>query len=175
MLLTEPREIAIAMGHRNTDAVWYMAYGSNMSSAKFSGSRGIVPINSARVRIPGWTLVMEIPGIPYSEPSFGSIAPRQPSSTEKAQLPDVIGVAYLITLEQYKRVVASEGGGVAYTEICLVGEPVAQEDRDKTGDRVRLRTLGSSLMRRPIPFPSQRYMVRFQLKPKTSGADDTSV
>ena len=140
--------------------LWYFAYGSNMSSSKFTGGRGIIPISSVRVRIPGWKLVMEIPGMPYSEPSFSSITPHQNIEAEKELPPDVIGVAYLITVDQYRLVVASEGGGIAYYDICLSGEPIDLEARQTVGPQVMLRTLGTALSRQPRPIPSKRYMVR---------------
>lgn len=145
------------------ETLWYFAYGSNMLLSKFTGSRGIVPISSARVRIPGWKLTMEIPGLPYSEPSFGSIVSERIVDVEKSLCPDVLGVAYLITEDQYRQVVASEGGGIAYTNIRVNGEPMDDESEAITGPRVVLRTLGSALSRQPAPSPSKRYMVRARL------------
>jgi gliotoxin/aspirochlorine biosynthesis gamma-glutamylcyclotransferase len=138
---------------------WYFAYGSNMSSDTFTGSRGIIPLKSARVYIPGWILSMEIPGMPYSEPSFGSIVPRKYTDLERGKEPDVIGVAYLITSSQYRQVVASEGGGIAYRDICVCAEPVDEDDRRKIGDRISVHTLTSAMVRHPCPHPSLRYMV----------------
>ncbi|KAI1778793.1 hypothetical protein F4818DRAFT_229628 [Hypoxylon cercidicola] len=140
------------------EKIWYFAYGSNMSSAKFTGGRGIVPLDIARVRVPGWALTMEIPGMPYSEPSFSSIAPHRDTEAEKGVAFDVIGVAYLISQEQYRRVISSEGGGIAYRDICLVGEPVGEDDRKKIGYQITVRTLGTAMSKHPPPLPSQRYM-----------------
>ncbi|KAF1998232.1 hypothetical protein P154DRAFT_260091 [Amniculicola lignicola CBS 123094] len=134
------------------DLLWYFAYGSNMSVAKFSGSRGIIPLNATPVFIPGWVLLMEIPGLPYSEPSFSSIRRRMQDDLEVLHTPDVSGVAYLITAKQYQHVVASEGGGIAYCDIEAVGT------RIDDGSSVRLRTLGSAMNRSPCPRPSERYM-----------------
>jgi hypothetical protein len=134
--------------------LWYFAYGSNMSKAKFTGSRGIAPIATTRVRLPHWRLIMEIPGLPYSEPAFGSITPRTALDL------DVIGVAYLITAEQYRRVIASEGGGTAYADVAVVGVGLSAEDQLKLGNGQEIRTLASSGMTRsPTPKPSLRYMV----------------
>lgn len=141
-----------------------------MSTAKFTGSRGIVPLDSVRVRVPGWVLRLEIPGLPYSEPAFASIGRRIPTETEDAVLPDVHGVAYLISRQDYRRVVASEGGGTAYQDISVTGVPVADVDRARTGDRVTLRTLGTALRRRPYPAPSGRYMVRLLWTPSSDNA-----
>jgi hypothetical protein len=154
--------------------VWYFAYGSNMSREKFTGSRGIVPLQTARVRVPGWTLAFNIPGMPYSEPAFTSILPREGGTgvgssvgcsywfSEKQQglVPDVLGVAYLITQEQHIQVLASEGGGIAYDDIEVLGVPVGIEDTDITGPSVTLRTLGAAMQRNLFPKPSLRYMVR---------------
>ncbi|GAW14659.1 hypothetical protein ANO14919_040620 [Xylariales sp. No.14919] len=140
------------------DTVWYFAYGSNMSSAKFTGSRGIVPLDTTRVRIPNWVLTMEIPGMPYSEPSFSSIAPRDPASLEGRADPDVVGIAYFITQDQYRHVIASEGGGTAYQDLALVGELVGRDNIDKRKTGIRVRTLGSAMTRYPPPSPSRRYM-----------------
>lgn len=140
--------------------VWYFAYGSNMSSAKFTGRRGIIPIKTARASIPNWVLVAEIPGVPYSEPSYYSVRQRGESEAEDASIPDVIGTAYLITAEQYKEVIASEGGQIAYEDIQVYGKLSELDgDGDSYVDMV-FRTLGSTTMtRHPCPTPSQRYMV----------------
>lgn len=148
----------------NTDAkpgtLWYFAYGSNMSTAKFTGGRGIVPLDTARVRLPHWVLAMEIPGLPYSEPSFSSIRSRNASRAEDGHVRDVLGIAYLITEDQYRRVIASEGGGIAYADISVLGEGVGKEDQEKLQNGCPMRTLGSTDMTRaPPPRPSLRYMV----------------
>ncbi|KAI0508615.1 hypothetical protein F5B22DRAFT_638650 [Xylaria bambusicola] len=154
----------------SSDTVWYFAYGSNMSSAKFTGDRGIIPLKVARVRIPGWILAMEIPGMPYSEPSFSSIAPRAYGDGEEKGFPDVVGVAYLITRAQYKHVIASEGGGTAYLNLCIAGVPVEATDEEKTGTRVKVWTLGSAIARHPPPAPSLRYMTLL-----TEGANESKL
>ncbi len=137
--------------------LWYFAYGSNMSAAKFIGSRGIQPLDVARVSLPGWILTMEIPGVPYSEPAFSSIRPINGSIDRL--LPEVMGVAYLISDLQYKKVIASEGGGVAYDDISVDAKPVGDEDAKRTGPRPQVRTLGTAMTRHPPALPSKRYMV----------------
>lgn len=141
------------------DLVWYFAYGSNMSSQKFSEDRGIKPFKEARMRLPGWKLAFNIPGLPYSEPSFASIVPQDPSFTPEARSPEVLGVAYLITQDQYIEVLASEGGGIAYEDIQVEAVPVSLEDANLTGPQVSVRTLGAAMERKPWPCPSKRYMV----------------
>ncbi|KAF4636130.1 hypothetical protein G7Y89_g1952 [Cudoniella acicularis] len=143
-----------------SDTLWYLAYGSNMSLAKFTGSRGITPLSSARVRIPGWILARNIPGLPYSEPTFMSITERSSTTEEIFPIssPDVFGVAYLITSNQYRQVIASEGGGIGYDDIAINVVPVAEEDEKKIGPRLRVRTLRAAVVRNPWPSPSKRYM-----------------
>ncbi|MCJ1352282.1 MAG: hypothetical protein MMC33_002266 [Icmadophila ericetorum] len=174
------------------ELLWYFAYGSNMSSAKFTGSRGIAPLATARVRVPGWVLALNIPGLPYSEPTFTSITPRTPSGSKLSatlsnatvsansgsseiesdaiipelelgpdfglEIPDIIGVAYLITASQYIKVLGSEGGGIAYEDIEVDAVPLDETDREQTGPRLKVRTLGAAIERYPPPKPSKRYM-----------------
>lgn len=64
--------------------IWYLAYGSNLSTKKFIHDRGITPISSVSVIVPGWTLSMDSTGVPYSEPAFASILPIHTSGSEKA-------------------------------------------------------------------------------------------
>lgn len=137
--------------------VWYFAYGSNMSTAKFIGGRGIHPLDVARVRLPGWILSMEIPGVPYSEPAFSSVRPAD-DALELGR-PEVLGVAYLITPAQHRTVIASEGGGTAYDDISVDARPVTDEDAAKTGHALQVRTLGTAMKRWPLARPSERYMV----------------
>ncbi|KAH9864490.1 hypothetical protein J1614_010424, partial [Plenodomus biglobosus] len=136
--------------------IWYFAYGSNMSSSKFTGSRGIHPIKIARAKIPGWTLTTEIPGTPYSEPAYTSIRPI--TGTDHPKTREVLGVAYLITAEQFVHLVASEGGGIAYADIAVHAVPVTKKDEEMTGGKFMVRTLGTILRRVPGSSPSVRYM-----------------
>lgn len=158
--------------------LWYFAYGSNMSTAKFTGSRGIVPLDKALMRLHGWVLTVEIPGLPYSEPAFSSIRPRPVAKPEAALNPDVVGVAYLITEGQYNRVIASEGGGTAYNDIRLFGRIIGEEKRGENASiDIPVRTLGAAMIRRPCPVPSARYMVLLPCygeSPQTASASNVS-
>ena len=137
--------------------VWYFAYGSNMSSTTFTGDRGINPLSMARVRLPGWTLTMDIPGTPYSEPAFTSIRPiRRDDCKER----EVVGVAYLLSPDQLISVIGSEGGGIAYSNIVIAGaEPVDSKTAERTGSHLTVHTFGTALARSPPARPSERYMV----------------
>ncbi|KAK7530981.1 gliotoxin biosynthesis protein GliK [Phyllosticta citribraziliensis] len=153
---------------KSATGVWYFAYGSNMSRAKFIDSRGIQPIKTARARVPGWKLTTEIPGTPYTEPAYTSIRPI--TGTDDAKAREVVGVAYLITTEQYIHLVASEGGGIAYADIALPAVPVDAIDEAMTGPSFTIRTLGTIMQRDPPAVPSQRYMNLL-----TDGASDANL
>ncbi|KAF2789637.1 hypothetical protein K505DRAFT_312825 [Melanomma pulvis-pyrius CBS 109.77] len=148
-----------------TSNVWYLAYGSNLAASKFIHDRGIVPISTAVVTVLGWTLVMDSAGVPYSEPSFGSISPIQNFGNEKSV--QLIGTAYLITPEMYTKVIASEGGGIAYAEVEVRAEGLTDEDRAKTrtqGRTIAARSLYTVLRR--LARPSDRYMSLIRLGAK---------
>lgn len=170
-----------------TENVWYLAYGSNLSSSKFVKDRGIVPLQSRIVRIPGYALNMSAAGLPYREPSFASIHRINPGTNKSGKFckehfgsdtelefdqTTLLGTAYLVSSDQYKRVLASEGGGIAYREVELLVESVGGHTSGQTtiGDKASFsssaagkwiaRTLLAVLPRRPAPRPSHRYMVR---------------
>ncbi|KAH8773855.1 hypothetical protein F5883DRAFT_385437, partial [Diaporthe sp. PMI_573] len=140
--------------------VWYLAYGSNLSSSKFIHDRGITPLSTAVVSIPGWSLSMDSAGVPYSEPSFASILPAHAAGREKSV--ELIGTAYKLTPEMYKKVLASEGGGIAYAEVEVrahVLHKVLADDtrRSEAGEgTVAMRSLITVLRREARP--SARYM-----------------
>jgi gliotoxin/aspirochlorine biosynthesis gamma-glutamylcyclotransferase len=143
------------------DNVWYLAYGSNLASSKFTHDRGIVPLDSIVVTVPGYTLSMDSAGVPYREPSFANIRPISYGSSVKERF--VIGRAYLLTPRQYVMVIASEGGGIAYREATVEAEFVGADGgrrKDSGGipTMITARTFVSVLQRLPDPRPSKRYM-----------------
>jgi hypothetical protein len=79
--------------------------------------------------------------------------------TASPAVPDILGVAYIITKEQFIRILASEGGGIAYESIELDAVPVDEQDAEVTGPRIKVSTLGAAMDRQPSPKPSKRYMV----------------
>lgn len=135
------------------EEMFYFAYGSNMSTAKFIGSRGIKPQAKMAVTVPRWCLGMPVPGLPYSEPAFSAIKPRDDPTT-----PDVHGVLYLISQEQFLQVVASEGGGTAYGLVNISALPLFEEDRRRFGNCIEAVSLIAEMKRTPNGLPSVRYM-----------------
>ncbi|KAK6849423.1 hypothetical protein PG995_013256 [Apiospora arundinis] len=108
--------------HDSKDEVWYFAYGSNMRSSVLEG-RGIRPLANRRAVIPSYVLTFDVFGVPYSEPAMASIALRHSAATArctgKEAPPPVNGVAYLLSSQDFRTLVLSEGAGVAYTEVQL--------------------------------------------------------
>ncbi|KAH8197405.1 hypothetical protein TruAng_008428 [Truncatella angustata] len=141
-----------------TSNTWYLAYGSNLSAAKFIHDRGIVPLDTATVTVPGWILTLDSAGFPYSEPAFGSITPIQETRKEKAV--QLIGTAYQLTPEMYAKVLASEGGGIAYAEVEVRAELVTQDAAEYAqGEATTFPTRSLVTLLRNEARPSSRYMV----------------
>ncbi|KAI1176303.1 hypothetical protein F4777DRAFT_547106 [Nemania sp. FL0916] len=140
-------------------SVWYLAYGSNLASSKFIGDRGIIPRGVKVVSVPGFTLSMNSAGFPYREPSFASIGPFDLNAYPKEV--ELLGTAYLVSPEQYTRIIASEGGGTAYHEAQVEVRTIL-EDGEKLNEGVaevmNARTLFTMIPRQPEPRPSERYL-----------------
>ncbi|KAI0114670.1 hypothetical protein F4776DRAFT_325542 [Hypoxylon sp. NC0597] len=146
-----------------SENIWYLAYGSNLSSSKFVHDRGIVPLDTVVVSVPDFTLSMESAGVPYQEPSFASIRPLNKNAHLKEK--GLLGTAYLVTPQQYSHIIASEGGGIAYKEVLVEIDPVEKPSGIKVpnedhscGMHMTGRTLVSVMVRQPAPRPSRRYM-----------------
>lgn len=127
------------------DTVLYLAFGSNLCAETFQGTRAIRPISSVNVTSPSLRLTFSIPGLPYVEPCFANTAPRKipenplPDPRQPVLPPPVgdpegeptwnkglVGVVYEVTKEDYRKIIATEGGGSSYKEIvvpCLVIPP----------------------------------------------------
>lgn len=133
-------------GHavKETDkTVLYLAYGSNLTSKTFRGMRGIKPLSQVGVFVPELRLTFDLPGIPYAEPCFAGTQYRDVSPThdeanhsdseelsEKANLmgsaipryhkrrwsKPLVGVVYEVTLADYAKIIATEGGGRGYRD-----------------------------------------------------------
>jgi hypothetical protein len=52
---------------------WYFAYGANMSTRVLE-RRGIRPTTSEAARLAGYRLAFDLPGLPFVEPAFASVA-----------------------------------------------------------------------------------------------------
>jgi hypothetical protein len=152
---TQAHQTALRTGEHDK-AIWYFAYGSNMKSTVMN-NRGITPISMQAVVVPSYVLCFDIFGIPYAEPAFASIAPLRDEQIEGGvkSLPPVHGVAYLLTPDDYRRLVLTEGAGVGYDEITAYAKVIAPDQAD-----ILIHTLKAKYPWRPNRAPSARYMVR---------------
>ncbi|KAL4999300.1 hypothetical protein BDV10DRAFT_57077 [Aspergillus recurvatus] len=118
------------------NSVLYLAYGSNLASQTFLGMRGIKPLSQLNVIIPDLRLTFDLPGIPYIEPCFAGTHFRDVPATDKEDeekhtllnAPDtdqdrykgpLIGVVYEVTLSDYAKIIATEGGGRGYKDVVV--------------------------------------------------------
>ncbi|KAE8318699.1 hypothetical protein BDV41DRAFT_521798 [Aspergillus transmontanensis] len=136
------------------ETVLYLAYGSNLASKTFLGMRGIKPLSQINVIVPELRLTFDLPGLPYLEPCFAASQFRDASckgtdtaditdndlegdltsekrvlisQREHDYLPDdpLVGVVYEVTLTDYARIIATEGGGNGYKDIVIDCYPFA--------------------------------------------------
>lgn len=150
---------------------WYLAYGSNLSTAKFIHDRGITPLSAVAVTIPGWTLTMDSAGVPYSEPAFASISPIHLTGNEKAV--QLIGTAYELDPEMYQKVLKSEGGGIAYAEVEVRAINLSEESPEgAAASTFAVRSLVTVLPKKARP--SARYMVRQKSQSSRDRASDVN-
>jgi len=93
------------------DLVWYFSYGSNMNPDVFEKKRKIKCVDYRVCKAPGYVLTYTESMLPYSEPSFCTCVKRSelPSCDPNIR-PDIHGVAFLITRQQYEHMLLTEGG-----------------------------------------------------------------
>jgi hypothetical protein len=152
----------------NATDVYYFAYGSNMRSSVME-KRGIRPQKVLPAFVPGYYLTFDIFGVPYTEPSMASISKAVRSCSQsrdgngggnKEIVPYVHGLAYLISFEEYRRLIASEGGGIGYDEVMIDAISLGDGVDSTVGPvSIRVHTLVAKFPRRPNPSPSRRYLV----------------
>lgn len=129
--------------------ILYLAYGSNLAAETFLGRRGIKPLSATNVHVPSLDLTFDLPGIPYTEPCFANTSyrrvpqlpfpPTKPwsESSEKEEHSylncedrsldyhklrwpkGLVGVVYEVSVEDYRTIVATEGGGASYQDIVV--------------------------------------------------------
>ncbi|KAF3916755.1 hypothetical protein ABW20_dc0107533 [Dactylellina cionopaga] len=100
----------------------YLAYGSNLSAETFLGKRGIKPLSKVSVRVPSLTLSFDLAGVPYKEPRFANVRPRDEGDQE------LIGVVYEVTPTDYATILKTEGGYSVIDVPCFPLTPVAGVD-----------------------------------------------
>jgi len=120
-----PTTSAERLSATNSKTILYLAYGSNLSAETFKGNRGIKPISAINVHVPSLNLTFDLAGIPYTEPCFANTSlrtiPTQSPKThnEHGWHKGLVGVVYEVTPEDYRTIIATEGGGASYTDIIV--------------------------------------------------------
>jgi gliotoxin/aspirochlorine biosynthesis gamma-glutamylcyclotransferase len=111
-----------------------------------------MPLKWMPAKAPGYVLRFDLAGIPYQEPAFSGIRPRQGEDD-----PDVIGIAYLLTLSEYERLLLSEGGrDGGYVELDITVRPLTNDSAEA---EILCKSLGTRTPREnPHPLPSNRYL-----------------
>ncbi|KAK2732006.1 hypothetical protein FQN57_002957 [Myotisia sp. PD_48] len=120
--------------------IFYLAYGSNMCAQTFRDSRKVTPLSQVNVLVPDLTLTFDLPGIAYIEPCFAGTQYRDPAtglpiypndSAARSKLAQsdsrrnkiwrkpLVGVVYEVTMKDYARIIATEGGGSSYIDAVV--------------------------------------------------------
>jgi len=199
IFLTEPESLAKQSSDLQREdiheegVVWYLAYGSNMSSAVLTKRRGVKPIKSIPVECRSLYLSFELrSSFPYVEPAFGCILDvmnRDPETLEEVNYirrrtgnrpiyssvdiskeelkellpPTLHGVLHKITKEDYETIRRTEGGG-GYDEFGYHDKPVECITYD--GKRINALTLE---VKRTACYPNCQASLRY-LKILRNGA-----
>ncbi|KAH8657555.1 hypothetical protein BGZ60DRAFT_416169 [Tricladium varicosporioides] len=195
-----PRTLPERLATTSSKTILYLAYGSNLSAETFKGTRGIKPISSVPIHCPTLDLTFSLSGLPYVEPCFANTAYRDPSAKPPNTPPKyhkdrwmkgLVGVVYEVTPEDYRTIIATEGGGASYQDVIVrcfeipegtktIGTPIGEGFEAHTLLMPRSNSSSSLLAgndssnyERPDPSyaqPSTRY-----LKLITDGAEEHSL
>lgn len=105
------REIAEVPTEKPDNLVYYLGYGSNMSSRYLSNVRNVDIYESHAAVIDDHQVKFNLKGIPFIEPAFASMV-ASPGSTS-------YGVIHLITPSDLKSIVGSEASSYTLSEISV--------------------------------------------------------
>lgn len=93
------------------DLVWYFSYGSNLNPEVFEKKRKIKCVDYRVCKAPGYVLTYSESMLPYCEPGFCTCVKRSDLPCHQSNIrPDIHGVAFLITRQQYEHMLLTEGG-----------------------------------------------------------------
>ena len=145
----------------------YFAYGSNVNTKTFTGTRGIVPAASYPVVLRGYRLVFNVPGLPFVEPAFASVmkvsrdvdAQKKENTTNEDEFDvyenETHGVAYVVTETQWKAILRSE---TSYVCEDVVGEVYTSYQSEKTMIEATTLTFPDVDVGSVTLLPSRRYL-----------------
>lgn len=129
------------------ETIFYLAYGSNLSAETFLGVRGIRPLSQQNVHCPTLTLTFDLPGVPYVEPCFANTRFSDPADAPShfaavRSIPQnvrrmdyhktrwtkgLVGVVYEVTMTDFYKIIATEGGGNGYHDIKVPCHPLPKD------------------------------------------------
>ncbi|GJD06513.1 Acyltransferase-like protein At1g54570, chloroplastic [Galdieria sulphuraria] len=139
---------------KSDKAVWYFAYGSNLSPKVFGPRssniwRRFQYLEATKARLPGFRLVFNVRGIPLLEPCFANIR-EDPDGI-------VTGVLYKLSYSDWKRLTRSEGVDITgvYKERSV---RVLKEDSGETLMAFTLVAEDSRFTFAEEVMPSSRYL-----------------
>ena len=129
------------------------------------------PLDVRVVRVPGYSLSFDLPALPYFEPGMGSVIHEQEKITSDAcseeyhdvekisliesKAPELVAVVYLLTRDNYDKLIISEGGDSSYKQIEVQTFPIDGKDSSPiTGWMLQ----GKRPRWNPTPLPSKRYV-----------------
>jgi hypothetical protein len=179
-----PRTSLERLTSTSSSTILYLAYGSNLCAETFKGKRGIKPLSAVNVHVPSLDLTFDLPGIPYTEPCFANTRYRLPPSHSDSDYhkdlwhKGLIGVVYEVTPEDYRTIIATEGGGASYQDVivpCFALPPGSKVvDPTPSGAPFDVHTLlsPSSTGRNQRPDPSYAQASARYLKLITDGAEE---
>jgi hypothetical protein len=198
-----PRTTPERLADSTAKTILYLAYGSNLSAETFKGARGIVPLSAVNAHVPSLSLTFDLSGVPYTEPCFANTKLRDPANDvpkhgeyhKDRWHKGLIGVVYEVTPEDFRTIIATEGGGASYQDIIVPcytlaaggttvdphpsGTPfnahtlLQPRQEPKDGKEKRNMVTANGHIQRPDPSyaqPSSRY-----LKLITDGAEEHSL
>ncbi|KAF2869627.1 hypothetical protein BDV95DRAFT_546675 [Massariosphaeria phaeospora] len=150
------------MDTKENNTIWYFAYGSNMSETVLTGRRKIQPHDSKIARCNEFSLSFNVMGVPYSDPAMGGLRIRDTSSTHDETASEatsltsmpVHGIAYLLDAAEFRRLVAIEGGGIAYRVIEIQLDILGTNSNVRASTLVGRHDISDSYIR----LPSKRYL-----------------
>ncbi|KAF3483759.1 GliK [Arthroderma uncinatum] len=171
VIAEEPEKEALLEEEEEKKTILYLAYGSNMCAQTFRKTRKVTPLSQANVYVPNLCLTFDLPGVAYLEPCFagtqyrdqktgmpiypGKPAQQVPIGKEGRWLKPLVGVVYEVTMKDYARIIATEGGGSSYVDVVVDCHPFP-ENYDPDG---------------PVPdMPdTEPFMAHTLLSPATAG------
>ncbi|KAF2201391.1 hypothetical protein GQ43DRAFT_371597 [Delitschia confertaspora ATCC 74209] len=136
--------------------LWYFAYGANMSPAILTTQRKVKPFRQSVAKIPDYILEFDVPGVPYNEPALAGLRRIDGTQTSDSNYPPVHGMAYEISNDDFLKIIATEGAGVAYK--TLRTKALLAEAGGEARGKLEVHTLVARRPMSTIRKPSARYL-----------------